>query len=222
MTRTIRVFTAAFALLAVTAAGLGAERQAGASGQSRAGGPPTQSTPNTPPPATEPPDFTIGLGDVIHIFTYREPAMTGDFLVRPDGKISMPMLKDEIRALGLTPTELRDAIVKAAVDGGFYTVPPQVNVTMRQINSRMVTITGNVNKPGEYALLGPMTIIELIQKAGGLTEYADKKNILIFHTDKRPDGSPWSDVVNYEDILNRRNLPKNNIPLRPGDSVIVR
>ena len=221
MTKQIsRIIAATFAVAAVATA---AAQSAPPQGQ-RAGGAQTPGTkPANPAPSTPayPADFVIGIGDVLHVYTHGEPNMTGEFVVRPDGKISMPMLTTEIRAMGMTPTQLRDAIAKGAREGGIYETPPNVNVTVRQIRSRRVTITGQVHKPGEFQIIEPMNILELVQFAGGFTEYAKKKQVLVFHADKRPDGSAWTEVINFDDIFARKNLAKNLIMMRPGDSVIV-
>jgi len=217
-----RLFIAA--TFAVAAVAVAAAQSAPPAGQRTGGAPGTAPTkPATGAPATPayPADFVIGIGDVLYVYTHGEEKMTGEFVVRPDGKISMPMLPNEIRAMGLTPTQLRDAIATGAREGGIYDTPPNVNVTVRQIRSRRVTITGQVHKPGEFQILEPMNILELVQMAGGFTEYAKKNKVLVFHADKRPDGSAWTEVINFDDIFARKNLAKNLIMMRPGDSVIV-
>ena len=103
-----------------------------------------------------------------------------------------------------------------------YKELPTVDVVVTQVNSRKVFITGEVANPGEYDLLGPMNVVQLIAKAGGLMPYADKENILVVRgSEVRPDGTPWSFPVNYNDISRQRNLQKNLVWLKPGDMVIV-
>ncbi|MCA1652483.1 MAG: SLBB domain-containing protein [Acidobacteria bacterium] len=94
---------------------------------------------------------------------------------------------------------------------------PTVTVVVRQINSRRVYITGEVAKPGPYNLSGPMTVLQLIATAGGVLEYADAKNIVVMRTEN---GKPVSYPFNYKDVIKRKNL-KQNIELKPGDTVIV-
>jgi polysaccharide export outer membrane protein len=214
------IAAATLALAAVTplAAQTTGQRTGGAPGTN-----PTKPGTATPAPAPGyPADFVIGIGDVVYVYTHGEPNMTGDFVVRPDGKISMPMLPQEIRAMGMTPTQLRDAVIAGAREGGVYDTPPNVNVTVKAINSRRVTITGSVHRPGPYQIIEPMNIVDLVQLAGGFTEYAKKKEVLVFHAEKRPDGSIWTEVINFDDIYKRKNLAKNVIMMRPGDSVIVK
>ena len=92
-----------------------------------------------------------------------------------------------------------------------------VTVVVKEINSRKVFITGQVAKPGPYSLTGPTSVLQLIAMAGGLQEYADGKNITIMRTDN---GRPVSFRFNYKDVMHRKNL-KQNIELKPGDTVIV-
>jgi polysaccharide biosynthesis/export protein len=167
---------------------------------------------------TPPPDYVIGPDDVLSIFFWREKDLSSDVVVRPDGKISLPVV-NEIQALGLTPEQLRQSVVKAATR--FFSEEPTVNVIVKQINSRKVFILGQVSKPGPYPLLETTTVLQLIAKAGGLTEYADKKHVRIIRAEKRPDGVNWQVEVNYADILNGVNL-KQNVELKPGDTVIVK
>jgi polysaccharide export outer membrane protein len=220
MTKHVSRIIIAATIAVATAASLTA--QAPQAGQRNGGAPgTTPSKPGTGAPGgpAVPADFTIGLGDVLHVFVFDAKELSGEFVVRPDGKFSVPQL-GEVRAVGLTPVQLAALLGEAAKR--FYEVVPNITVTVKVINSRKVSISGNVNKPGEFDLLEPMNIAQLISKAGGLTEYAKKKNILVIRAEKRPDGAPWTEIVNYEDILNRKNLPKNLIDMRPGDVVIVR
>jgi len=167
---------------------------------------------------TPPPDYVIGPDDVLSIFFWREKDLSSDVVVRPDGKISLPVV-NEIQAVGLTPDQLRQSVVKAATR--FFSEEPTVNVIVKQINSRKVFIVGEVSKPGPYPLLEATTVLQLIAKAGGLTEYADKKHVRVIRAEKRPDGVNWQVEVNYADILNGVNL-KQNVELKPGDTVIVK
>jgi polysaccharide export outer membrane protein len=167
--------------------------------------------------AVPPPDYIIGPDDVLTVRVWGQTELSGDFTVRPDGKITLPLV-NEVQAGGLTPEQLRHSLTAAV--SKFYD-EPTVTVNTNKINSRKVFITGNVARPGEYPLLEPTTVVMLITKAGGLAEYADKKNIVILGRELRPDGTPVSWKFNYEDVSNLKNL-KQNRELRPGDQVIVR
>ena len=171
-----------------------------------------------PAPATSiaPPDFVIGPDDVLTINFWRDKELSSDVVVRPDGKISLQLI-NEIQASGLTPEQLRLAIVEAASK---YVEDPTVTVFVKQINSRKVYVVGQVNKPGIYPLAGPMSVVQLIALAGGLTEYADGENIVIVRAERRPDGEPLSVRINYKDLMKRKNL-KQNIELKPGDTIMI-
>ena len=116
-------------------------------------------------------------------------------VVRPDGQISMPLLND-VSAAGLTPEQLRDKVAKAA--SKFLEGDPSVTVVVKAINSRKVTITGMVQKPGAYPLMSPTTVLQLISVAGGLHEFADSKKILIVRTEN---GRQVSYKFNYKDVV---------------------
>jgi polysaccharide biosynthesis/export protein len=184
--------------------------------------PATKPAPSTSPAASPsdgtplPAGYVIGPTDVLSIVFYHEKDVSADVVVRPDGKISLPLLND-VQAAGLTPDQLREQVTEAATK---YFEDPAVTVIVKEVNSRKVFITGEVNKPGAYGLTEHMTVVQLIALAGGLQEFADKKHIVIVHVARRPDGVPWSDAFNYQDFLKRRGLDKN-IELKPGDTVIV-
>jgi polysaccharide biosynthesis/export protein len=158
-------------------------------------------------------EYIIGPEDVLSIVYWREKDMTGDVAVRSDGKISLPLLND-VQAAGLTPTQLRDWLVGASKE---YFEDPAVSVVVKQMNSRKVFITGEVSKPGPYPLVAPTTVLELISLAGGLKDYADRKNILIVRNEN---GRQTSHLFNYKDVVSGKNLAQN-IQLKPHDTVIV-
>ena len=204
----------------------GAATQAGAQTQSGTQKPSTPQKPNSsskpvpPPPPVASPDYLIGPGDVLRIDVVDEASYSGDFVVRPDGKISMLQI-DEIPVVGLTTEALKKKIKTEL--GRFFNEPvPEVFVQVKQINSRIVYIQGAIKRPGPYPLPGPMTISQLIAVAGGLDEFADKKKILVISgSQTNAKGEPVTWTINYEDILRGRNLSKNNIILNPGDTVMV-
>jgi polysaccharide export outer membrane protein len=172
------------------------------------------STPAPTPTATPvPDDYVIGADDVLTIIFWREKDLSGDVAVRPDGRISLPLI-NEIEAAGLTPEQLRVRVTAAAEK---LLEQPTVTVMVKQINSRKVYITGQVGKPGPYPLSGPMTVVQLIAMAGGVAEYSDDKNITIMRTEN---GKQISFRFNYEEVKRRKKL-EQNILLKPGDTVIV-
>jgi polysaccharide export outer membrane protein len=166
-----------------------------------------------PTTAVVPVDYVIGPDDILSIVFWRDEAMTTDVVVRPDGKISLPVL-NELQASGLTPEQLRERVIASALK---YFAEPSVHVVVKQINSRKVFVTGEVAKPGTYALSSPMTVIQLLALAGGLNEYAKKNDIAVIRTEN---GRPRRYPVKYGDIIKGNNL-QQNIELKVGDVVIV-
>jgi polysaccharide export outer membrane protein len=160
-----------------------------------------------------PTDYVIGPDDVLGIVFWRDADMSGDVTVRPDGNITLPLIRD-IKAAGLRPDELREAITKAASK---LIEDPNVTVVVRQINSRNVFITGQVARPGPYPVSGQLTVLQLIAVAGGLNEYADEKNITITRTSGK---TPEVFRFNYKDVARGRKM-EQNITLKPGDTVVV-
>lgn len=179
--------------------------------------PATTTTPVDAKPVDNPNDYHIGVDDQLSIVFWREKDVSGDVTVRPDGKISLPLI-GELQAAGLTTVELTTSVTAASKK---FFDDPAVSIVVKQINSRRVFITGAVGKPGPYMLTDHMTVVQLIAMAGGLQEFADKKHITIVHTERRPDGVPWSHNFNYDEFTERRNL-NSNIELKPGDTVIVK
>jgi polysaccharide export outer membrane protein len=174
--------------------------------------------PVAPPPAPVP-NYVIGTDDVLTISVWREKDFSGDVIVRPDGKITPPGVGNDIVAAGLTVDELKVKVIEE-LKKNFDS--PDVSVAVKTINSRWVYITGAVAKPGRYPLTGTMTVLQLIANAGGLQEFADRKNIMLLSASlKGKDGSPLSYKINYEELQKGKNPAKNNIELRPGDQVIV-
>lgn len=171
------------------------------------------SAPAVPKGVQVPADYVIGPEDVLTIVFWREKDLSSDVVVRPDGRISLPVLQD-VQAAGLTPEQLRDSLTKTAER---YVEDPNVTVVVKDINSRRVFITGQVAKPGPYNITSPMTVLQLIAFAGGLLEYADGEHILIVRVEK---DAPVSYRFNYKEITRQRNL-KQNVMLKPGDTVVV-
>ncbi len=184
-------------------------------GQTR---PPAPATATPPAPVTQetplPSGYVIGPDDVLVVSYWRNPEMSAEVTVRPDGLISLPLL-NELQAGGLTPEQLRDKISKAAMK--YLEEPPTLAIVVKAINSRKVYVTGMVAKPGYYQLTGAMTVVQLLATAGGIQEFADSKNIAIVRNEG---GKQTSYPFNYKDFVKRKNL-KQNIELKPGDTIVV-
>jgi polysaccharide export outer membrane protein len=160
-----------------------------------------------------PADYVIGPDDNLDIIFWRDKDMSALVSVRPDGRVTLPLLND-IQAAGLTPDQLRTAVMAAATK---FVEDPNVTVVVKVINSRKVFVTGMVAKPGPYPLMGPTTVMQALSVAGGIQEFADSKNILIMRNEN---GRPVAYRFNYKEVLKRKNL-KQNIELKPGDTVVV-
>jgi polysaccharide export outer membrane protein len=182
-----------------------------------ASSPPATAVPASPsgagttPGVAMPPGYVIGVDDVLSIVYWRDKEMSTEVIVRPDGMISLPLLND-VAAAGLTPTALRDRLMDQSKQ---FVKEPNVTVVVKQINSRKVFITGEVAKPGPYQVTSPITVIDLIAMAGGLTQYAHRKDIIILVNDH---GKRTTHKFNYNDIGKK---PAQNIELKPGDTVVV-
>ena len=163
--------------------------------------------------AAVPADYVIGPEDVLSIVFWRDKDMSADVVVRPDGKVSLPLI-NEIQAAGQTPEQLRGQLEKAAAK---YVSEPNVTVVVKEIHSRNVFITGQVTKPGTYPLTAGMTVMQLIAIASGLLEYADAKNVVVMRTEQ---GASRYYKFNYKDVVRQKNV-EQNIALRPGDTVVV-
>jgi polysaccharide export outer membrane protein len=160
------------------------------------------------------PDYVIGPDDVLSILFWRDKDLSAaDVTVRPDGKITLPLLND-VQASGRTPEQLGDAIREAARK---YVEDPNPTVIVKEIKSRRVFITGRIEKPGPYPLNGRTTILQLIAMAGGLREFVDGKDISVMRNEK--DKQTVFDF-NYQDVVKKRYL-NQNIELKPGDVVVV-
>jgi polysaccharide export outer membrane protein len=176
--------------------------------------------PQAPPQAsanaaasTLPPDFVIGPDDVLDVRFWKDQDMSGEVVVRPDGRISLPLLND-VQAAGLTPDQLRTRLIEEARR---YVETPNATVIVKTINSRKVYITGQVATPGPYPLTSRVTVVQLIAMAGGLREYAEGKKIVIMRSEG---GRVVPLRFDYTKLAEGRNVSQN-IELRPGDTVIV-
>jgi polysaccharide export outer membrane protein len=177
--------------------------------------PPTAAAAAAPRPTDPvvPPGYVIGTDDLLSIVYWKDKDMSADAQVRPDGRIALPLI-NEVHAAGLTPDQLR---LKILEESKKYMEDANVTVVVRQINSRKVFITGEVNRPGPYPLTATTTVMQLISMAGGLREYADSKKIVIMRTEN---GKSVGLKFNYKDVTSGKNL-QQNIELKPGDTVVV-
>ena len=161
-----------------------------------------------------PAGYVIGPEDVLTVVFWRDKELSAEVMVRPDGKISLPLLND-IQAAGYTPEQLSDVLVKTATK---YIADPTATVIVKDIRSRKVYVIGEVGKPGTVPLVGEMNVLQLIAVVGGLLEYADKENITIVRTEN---GKERRFKFNYKEVVKGKKV-EQNIMLKPGDTVLVR
>ena len=157
--------------------------------------------------------YRIGPNDILSIFVWREPDLTRDVTVMPDGKITYPLI-GEIMAQGLTAIELKKAITDKFQD---FVTAPEVTVIVKESRSQVVYAIGKLTRPGPIALAPGMTVMQALSAAGGFAEWADPKNILIV---RREGGKETQLRFNYKEFTSGEKL-EQNILLKPGDTLVV-
>lgn len=160
-----------------------------------------------------PQDYVIGEADVLRISVWKEPELSQTVVVRPDGNISLPLVR-EIKASGLKPMQLQDQLVARL---RAFVVDPQVAVTVTEVHSKNVYITGEVGKAGAYPLFTPTTVLQLIARAGGLTQFANRKGIFVL---RQTASGQVRYRFDYREVIRGRS-PEQDIVLRSGDTVVV-
>ena len=158
------------------------------------------------------PEYVIGADDALHISVWKEPDLTATLPVRPDGKISMPLLND-VQAAGLTPMQLADALTARLKK---YVADPRVTVVVTQINSKRVYLVGEVLHPGPIPMLPNMTVLQALASAG-FTQFANTKGIYVLRTDN---GRQQKMPVNYKQLIKGDSVDQN-VMLKPGDTIVV-
>jgi polysaccharide export outer membrane protein len=158
--------------------------------------------------------YKIGAQDILRIDVWKEPEVSrGSIPVRPDGKISLPLLND-VQAAGLSPMELSNAITEGLKK---FMNNPQVTVSVAEINSRRIYVTGEVNRPGVFPMLPNMTVLQALTSSGGFTQFAREKGIYVLRNEA---GKQVKYPFNYKEVI-KGNHPEQNIQLQPGDTVVV-
>ena len=161
-----------------------------------------------------PQGYRIGAGDVLQIVVWRETdASVPEAVVRSDGRISLPLIGD-IEAAGLSPAELETSLVRRLSQ--FYNTPV-VSVLTKAINSRWVYVSGNVKREGPVALTRPMNVLQALQEAGGLSEWARKTKIYVL---RKSGGKQEKLPFNYKAVINGGHL-EQNVDLLPNDTIVV-
>jgi polysaccharide export outer membrane protein len=155
--------------------------------------------------------YRLGPEDVLEVFVWKEPELSTSATVRPDGRISMPLV-GEIVAAGKTPAELQSEI---AAGLGEYLSGPVVTVVVREVNSPQVSVLGEVRRPGRYRIAQSATILDAIALGGGFTDFARRRHVVVLRPGPRGVERIRVDVTR---VLRDADVP---LALRPGDTVYV-
>jgi polysaccharide export outer membrane protein len=187
-------------------------------GTSQNSQPDSQSAPlpgynGAPRGVTSDPNYVIGPQDVIDVNVWKEPDISRTVPVRPDGKISLPLLND-VQAAGITPAQLGNQITASLKK---YVTNPQVTVIVTAINSQRIYVLGEVTRPGAFPLLPGTTVLRGLSSAGGFTQFAKMKGIYVLRLEN---GKQVKYPFNYKDVVNGKHS-EQDILLKAGDTIVV-
>lgn len=198
-----------FLLVGVLASMAAAQADAKASDEAK---PATADKAQAEPVSVAGPDYKIGADDMLHVSVWKEPDLTETLPVRPDGKISLPLLND-VSAAGLTPSQLADSISTKLKK---YLADPRVTVIVTAMNSQRIYVLGEVTHTGTMALQPNMTVLQALASAG-FTQFANTKGIYLLRTEN---GKQQKIPVNYRALLKGASIDQNLV-LKPGDTIVV-
>jgi polysaccharide export outer membrane protein len=174
-------------------------------------------TPIAPPPDPVPmarDEYVIGVTDVLKVTVWKNPELSAEVPVRPDGKISVALIGD-VQAEGLSAEELADVIARELQE---YITAPDVTVVVLEMNSQFVSVLGEVARAARVPLRSEMRVLEVITLVGGFTPFADKSNVRVVR--RQSGGEEVEYRFDYDKYIAGK-APGTNIVLRPGDMVIV-
>jgi polysaccharide biosynthesis/export protein len=163
---------------------------------------------------TAPGEYIIGTDDLLVINVWKEPEISRNVPVRPDGRISLPLVGD-LTAGGLTPLQLQNEIKQRLLN---YISHPEVTVIVQEIKSQKFNVVGEVEKPGSYPLSRPMTVLDAIAVAGGFRDFAKTTKIYILRVNA--EGSRARIPFNYKEVIKGKKLTQN-VELEARDTVVV-
>ncbi len=158
-----------------------------------------------------PPAYQIGPNDILNIFVWKEPDLTRNVTVMADGRITFPLI-GQVMAQGKSPEELKAILTEKLKQ---YITAPEITVILVESRSRTIYLLGKVVKPGPYPLGSEMTVVQALAAAGGLTEWADTKNIIVV---RREEGKEIQIPFNYKEFVDGK---AKNIILKPNDTIVV-
>ncbi len=212
--RRLRLFSVAILLLSgvitVLSTAQGGQKQ---KGRQAAQAPVATSPESKSMSAADEATYIIGPQDMLDINVWKEPEVSRVVPVRPDGKISLPLLND-VQAAGLTPMQLQAAISEGLKK---FITGPQVTVIVREINSRRVYVMGEVSRPGAFPMIPNMTVLQALSTAGGFGQFAKLNGIYVLRNEN---GKQMTYPFYYKDVI-RGLRPEQNFILRPGDTIVV-
>ncbi|HWR37601.1 MAG TPA: polysaccharide biosynthesis/export family protein [Clostridia bacterium] len=165
-------------------------------------------------PAANDPNYVIGAEDLLAISVWKEPDLTRSVPVRPDGKISLPLI-DEVKAEGLTPKQLETELTKRFSQ---YIASPQVSVIVADVRSRTFSIVGEVNRPGSFPLRQKLTVLEALAAAGGFKDFAKTKRIYVLRLNA--DGTRSRLPFSYNRVIKGEETAQN-VELQSHDTIVV-
>jgi polysaccharide export outer membrane protein len=175
---------------------------------------PTNAAPAPAAPANGAPvgaDYKIGIDDVLDIAVWNNTTVSRTVPVRPDGRISLPLL-NEVQAAGLTPSQLRASLMAKLVE---YMPTPEVSVIVREVHSNKISVLGEVRKAGRYEISQRATVLDAVALAGGFNDFARRTKLVIM----RQEGTGTKRIpINYNRIVAEE---EDNVILQPGDIVVV-
>jgi polysaccharide export outer membrane protein len=157
-------------------------------------------------------DYKIGPEDVLDISVWKNPELSRTVPVRPDGKISLPLVND-MQAAGLSPSRLREELTRRLSE---YVPSPEVAVIVREVHSAKVAVVGAVRTPGRYDVRSPATVLELIALAQGFTDFAARDRIVVL---RRAGRGTTRIPFNYRSIAD--GSEQDNFFVQPGDIIVV-
>lgn len=201
----MRMHNRMMVLVLTAAAALGSHAQATANSQANSSNSAPLSAPNNS-------SYVIGPDDTLHVAVWKEPDLTATLPVRPDGKISMPLLND-VQAAGLTPMQLADSLTEKLKK---YVTDPRVTVVVTAMNSQRIYVLGEVLHTGAMPLTPDMTVLQALATAG-FTQFANTKGIYVL---REQNGKQQKIPVNYKQLI-KGNSAAQNIALKPGDTIVV-
>ncbi len=162
-----------------------------------------------PAPAVNPQTYLIGVEDVLSVHVWKEPELTRRVAVRPDGKITLPLVQD-VQAAGLTPVRLAAGLAEAL---RLHLTQAEVSVLVEQVNSKKFYVMGEVVKPGAYPLLAPISVLQALSTAGGFREFANTRKIQVLKGGRRL-------RFDYDAAMKGRR-PQQSLLVEPGDTILV-